>query len=236
MLEIKKLSAEIEGIRVLRDVTVQLNSGSTVALVGRNGAGKTSLLRSIMGFMKVISGDIVLNGKSLQGVAPHMRPSLGIGYAPEDRRLYGSFTLEQNILLPGEVLKLDRTELRRRLDGVYHVLPELKDLRTRPAGGLSGGQGKMVALGRALMVGTKVILLDEPFQGLAPVLAARYAAALRALRETNRDVALLITESNPSLLHQMADSAYLIERGEVIQVDALPRSSIETERFLEKAG
>jgi branched-chain amino acid transport system ATP-binding protein len=215
MLEIRELSAQIEGVQVLRGASLLLEQGATVALIGRNGAGKTSLLRAVMGFMTVTGGAILLDGRPLDTVKPHRRPRLGIGYAPEDRRLFSSFTIEENIRLPAEVMKLGAGEIARRLEGIYAVLPELAELRHRPAAGLSGGQGKMAALARALMIGSRVILLDEPFQGLAPVLANRYAAALRALRDSHPDIALLITESNPSLLRNFAGKAYAIERGEV---------------------
>ncbi|WP_332685083.1 ABC transporter ATP-binding protein [Bosea sp. (in: a-proteobacteria)] len=225
MLEIRGLSAEIEGVQVLRRANLSLAEGATVALIGRNGAGKTSLLRAIMGFVKVTEGEIGFDGRSLLAVKPHRRPRLGIGYAPEDRRLFPAFTIEENIRLPAEVMKLPAAEIARRLEAIYPVLPELAELRHRPAAGLSGGQGKMAALARALMVGSRVILLDEPFQGLAPVLANRYAAALRALRDSHPDIALLITESNPSLLRSFAEKTYAIERGEVSEA-ALAESSL----------
>lgn len=225
MLEIKGVFGEIEGVQVLRKVDLSLAEGATAALIGRNGAGKTSLLRAIMGFMTITGGEIVFDGRPLLAIKPHERPRLGIGYAPEDRRLFSSFTIEENIRLPAEVMKLPEAEIARRLEGIYHVLPELADLRQRPAAGLSGGQGKMAALARALMVGTRVILLDEPFQGLAPVLANRYAAALRALRDSHPDIALLITESNPSLLRTFAERSYAIERGEVSET-VLAESSL----------
>lgn len=215
MLEIKGLSADIEGVAVLRGVNLALEHGATVALIGRNGAGKTSLLRAIMGFVRVTGGGISFDGRPLGPVKPHDRPRLGIGYAPEDRRLFGSFTVEENIRLPAEVMEISDAEIARRLEGIYEVLPELADIRERAAAGLSGGQGKMAALARALMIGTRVVLLDEPFQGLAPVLANRYAAALRALRTQRRDITLLVTESNPSLLRNFAERTYVIERGEV---------------------
>jgi branched-chain amino acid transport system ATP-binding protein len=228
MLSVEGLCAEIEGVQVLRNVNLAMPQGSTVALIGRNGAGKTSLLRSIMGFMRVSQGRITLNGTSLDKVPPHHRPVIGIGYAPEDRRLFGSFTLEQNIRFPAEIIGTPDSVIRDRIERVYGILPELKEMRLRAAAGLSGGQGKMVALGRALMAGTKIVLLDEPFQGLAPVLANRYAAALRVLRDTDREISLLITESNPSLLRSFAEVTYVIERGEVSNIGSLPQTSLET--------
>lgn len=228
MLEIRGLSAEIEGVQVLRRVDFALAEGATVALIGRNGAGKTSLLRAIMGFMKITAGEIAFDGRPILAMQPHERPRLGIGYAPEDRRLFSTFSIEENIRLPAEVMKVPAAEIARRLESIYRVLPELAELRHRAAAGLSGGQGKMAALARALMVGTRIILLDEPFQGLAPVLAQRYAAALRALRDSHPDIALLITESNPSLLRSFAERAYAIERGEVTEVaGGLASSSLE---------
>ncbi len=228
MLEIRGLSAVIEGVQVLRKVDFALDEGATVALIGRNGAGKTSLLRAIMGFMTVTEGTIAFDGRPILTIPPHERPRLGIGYAPEDRRLFSSFSIEENIRLPAEVMKVPGAEIARRLEGIYQVLPELAELRHRAAAGLSGGQGKMAALARALMVGQRVILLDEPFQGLAPVLAQRYATALRALRDSHPEIALLITESNPSLLRSFAERAYAIERGEVTEVaGGLAASSLE---------
>jgi branched-chain amino acid transport system ATP-binding protein len=167
-----------------------------------------------MGFTEV-NGTMRLGGEDLGRVPPHRRPFLGIGYAPQDRRLFSAFSVEENILLPGRVAKLSSEETRRRLDRAYSVLPELAELARRPAGSVSGGQGKMVALGRALMLGTRLVILDEPFQGLAPALAQRYAEALRRLRSQDKQITLLITESNPKLLDSFADMTLTIERGEI---------------------
>lgn len=214
MLSFAQVNVSIAGAQVLRNVSFALPAGATAALIGRNGAGKTTVARTVMGFTQA-TGTIKLAAKELGPVAPHDRPALGIGYAPEDRRLFSSFTVEENILLPARVAKLDPGESRRRLDRAYGVLPELAELRSRPAGSVSGGQGKMVALGRALMLGTSLVILDEPFQGLAPVLAQRYAEALRRLRAQDPDITLLVTESNPKLLEAFADTVMLIERGEI---------------------
>jgi branched-chain amino acid transport system ATP-binding protein len=214
MLSFENINVAIEGAPVLRNVSFSLEAGASAALIGRNGAGKTTTVRTIMGFTKA-TGTVRLGGQDLGSVPPHRRASLGIGYAPEDRRLFSAFTVEENIVLPGRVAKLGVEEIRRRLDRAYSVLPELIELAKRPAGSVSGGQGKMVALGRALMLGTRLVILDEPFQGLAPVLAQRYAEALRQLRVQDRNITLLITESNPKLLDTFADVALSIERGEI---------------------
>jgi branched-chain amino acid transport system ATP-binding protein len=214
MLSFENVNVAIADAPVLRNLNFSLERGATAALIGRNGAGKTTTVRTVMGFTKA-NGIVRMDGQDLSQVTPHRRPSLGIGYAPEDRRLFSAFTVEENILLPGRVARLGPEEMRRRLERAYLVLPELKELGNRPAGSVSGGQGKMVALGRALMLGTRLLILDEPFQGLAPVLAHRYAEALRRLRSRDKDITLLITESNPKLLETFADVTLTIERGEI---------------------
>lgn len=214
MLGFHHVDALIGNITILRGLDFTVPASATVALIGRNGAGKTTLLRSVMGFTTV-RGEIRFEGRDISQMPPASRPGLGIGYAPEDRRLFSAFTVEENILLPAQVARLDSATTQSRLDRVYHILPELREMAGRPAGNVSGGQGKMVALGRALMLGTKLIMLDEPFQGLAPALARRYADALRDLRDTDRTVTLIITESNPALLRGFASHTFVIERGAV---------------------
>ncbi|MEM7189166.1 MAG: ATP-binding cassette domain-containing protein [Pseudomonadota bacterium] len=214
MLSFSQVDVSIAGVQILRQVSFEVAEGETVALIGRNGAGKTTTMRTVMGFTDT-TGSIRFDGQDLGAVPAPKRAGLGIGYAPEDRRLFSAFTVEENILMPGQVAKLTSDELHRRRDRAYDVLPELVELAPRPAGQVSGGQGKMIALGRALMSGTKLIMLDEPFQGLAPALAQRYAAALRRLRDADQSVTLIISESNPALLHEIADRTLNIERGEI---------------------
>ncbi|AWN51307.1 ATP-binding cassette domain-containing protein [Methylobacterium sp. 17Sr1-1] len=215
MLRLEGAAVAIAGAPVLRGVSLQVPPGGRVALIGRNGAGKTTTLRALMGLLPLQAGRLVLDGQEAGSVPAHHRARLGIGYAPEERKLFGSFTVQDNLLLPAQVLGLPKAEVSRRLDSVYALLPELKDFAPRKAAGLSGGQGKMVALGRALMVGTRAVLLDEPFQGLAPALALRYAEALARLRAALPDVAILITESSPDLLRALVDTTIQIERGEI---------------------
>ena len=215
MLRLEGASVDIAGVPVLRGVSLHVPPGGRVALIGRNGAGKTTSLRALMGLLPLSGGGVRVAGEEVSRVPAHHRARLGVGYAPEDRRLFGSFSVQDNMLLPAQVLKLQPAEIARRMEAVFTLLPELRDLAPRKAAGLSGGQGKMVALARALMIGTRAILLDEPFQGLAPALALRYAEALKRLRDALPDVAILITESNPGLLRPLVDSTYVIERGEI---------------------
>ena len=214
MLRLEKVSVDIAGAPVLRGVDLVVPPGARVALIGRNGAGKTTTLRTLMGLLPA-RGGISIDGQPCTDAPAHRRAALGIGYAPEERRLFGSFTVLENLRLPAEVLTLPEAELKRRLEMVFGLLPELREFGPRKAAGLSGGQGKMVALGRALMVGTRAVLLDEPFQGLAPALALRYAEALGRLRALLPDVALLITESSPDLLRGLVEQTFVIERGEI---------------------
>ncbi|MBW8270927.1 ABC transporter ATP-binding protein [Caldovatus aquaticus] len=215
MLELAGVTVDIAGVTVLRNVSLRVPAGGRVALIGRNGAGKTTTLRTLMGLLPVRSGRVLIAGEDETSLPAHHRPRHGIGYAPEERRLFGSFTVRENLLLPVQVLGLPAAEQARRLEAVFALLPELADLAPRKAAGLSGGQGKMVALGRALMVGTRAVLLDEPFQGLAPALALRYAEALNRLHHALPEVAILITESNPELLRPLVEQTFAIERGEI---------------------
>ena len=214
-LALEGASVDIAGVPVLRRISLAVPPGGRVALIGRNGAGKTTTLRALMGLLPLREGRVLLGGEDATTLPAHHRPRRGIGYAPEERRLFGSFSVQENLLLPAQVLRLPAAEQKRRLDQVFTLLPELAELAPRRAAGLSGGQGKMVALGRALMVGTRAVLLDEPFQGLAPALALRYAEALRRLHEALPEVAILIAESNPELLRPLVERTYVIERGEI---------------------
>lgn len=215
MLRLDQVRVRFHDQVVLRGVNMDVPASKTTVLIGRNGAGKTTTLRSIMGVLAPESGRIMLDDLDLTGVPSHERARLGIGYAPEDRRLIPDFSVQDNLLVPAIALKLAAAERRRRLDEVFALLPEVAEFRERSGGVLSGGQGKMVALGRALMAGTRYVLLDEPFQGLAPALALAYANTLVRLRQSRPELGLLITESTPRLLDKIVDFSLLIERGEI---------------------
>jgi len=216
MLRMQGVNAGIAGVRVLRDVSLALTPGRTTILIGRNGAGKTTTLRAIMGLLPLQSGTVILRDETISATPAHRRAAQGLGYAPEDRRLVPEFTVEENILLPALALGLSAQERARRLDSVFELLPELRPMGKRLGGAVSGGQGKMVALGRALMVARNALLLDEPFQGLAPALALEYSRTLGALRLQRPDLAILVTESTPALLDKIADETLQIERGAIV--------------------
>ncbi|MEN9688382.1 MAG: hypothetical protein RI998_379 [Pseudomonadota bacterium] len=213
MLNLHQLSVDIAGVQVLRNISAAMPSGTTVAVVGRNGAGKTTLLRSIMGLLPLQSGQVLLDTQDLTQQAAHLRTQMGIGYAPEERIIFPTLSVLENLKLPCQVLGLHAAEIETRMKLVLSVVPQLQDMLPRSGAALSGGQGKMVALGRALMVGTRLVLLDEPLQGLAPVLALQYVEAIGRLRQLRPELCVVITESNASLLTNMPDQTWTLERG-----------------------
>ncbi len=211
MLKIFGLDVAIQGVTVLRDVNLELADGIMAGLIGRNGAGKTSLMRSIMGLLPPRRGSIEFGGADLGKIPSHGRTRIGIGYMPEDRRLIPELTAEENILLPSWALNGNRS--RQNLARIYQQIPELEAMRERKALQLSGGQQKLVALGRALMCGSHLLLLDEPFEGVAPALAQRIGDVIAGLRKEG--MSILISESDLQHSARMLDRVFRIERGEV---------------------
>ena len=217
MLVFDDVSTTIAGIAVLRGISATLSSGSTVAVVGRNGAGKTTLLRLVMGFREGHEGRVLFDGQDLATVPARRRAAMGIGYAPEDRVMFPSFSVEENLRFPCEVVGMARRAVDARLAETLDIVPELRVMLPRSGAALSGGQGKMAALGRAVMAGERLVLLDEPFQGLAPVLAQQYAASLQRLQQARPTLCVVITESNRSLLKDIPTQTLVLERGALQQ-------------------
>ena len=211
MLHIEALDVSIASVGILRGVNMDVPTGKFVGLIGRNGAGKTTLMRSVMGILPPRQGSISFDGAVLGKTPVHERARNGIGYMPEDRRLVPSLTVEENVLIPA--WSADVADTRARLADVYKMIPEVEAFAGRKALQLSGGQQKLVALARALMCGTKLLLLDEPFEGVAPVLAKRLAEVIAGLKK--RGLSIVLTESDLSHSREMLDVIYSIDRGQV---------------------
>jgi branched-chain amino acid transport system ATP-binding protein len=209
MLKISELNVSIQSVDILRNVSIELPSASMAGLVGRNGAGKTTLMKSIMGILPAKSGSIEFDGQDLLKIPTNLRNLSGIGYMPEDRRLIPDLTVEENILVPLWANKTKNTQ--QRLDYVYHLIPELIEFAPRRGLQLSGGQQKLVALGRALMIGTKLLLLDEPFEGVAPALAQRLAEVISQLK--SEGMAVIFSESDLQYSRHLVQKIFEIDRG-----------------------
>jgi branched-chain amino acid transport system ATP-binding protein len=209
MLAVRSLHVAIDSVVALRGLSLDVPDGRMVGLVGRNGAGKTTLMRTLMGHLAPTNGSVELDGKDLLALPAHARAGLGIGYMPEDRGLVPELTVEENILLPIWVGRgLVEAE---RLALVYRAIPELVEMRARRALLLSGGQQKLVALARALAAGTRLLLLDEPFEGVAPALSKRLADVIASLKGS--EVSVLMAQSDLNHARRLVDTEFVVERG-----------------------
>ena len=213
MLELSKVSTSIQGTQILRDVDLKIAKGEMIGLIGRNGAGKTTLNRTIMGILAPTSGKIVIDGHDMTKAGAHERAKLKVGFMPEDRRLIPALSVEENILLPAWAN--DIKEAEARLAWIYELMPEVEGFATRKALQLSGGQQKLVALARALMSGVHILLLDEPFEGVAPALSRRLLEVIKTLKDEGLSV--LLSESDYTHSADLVDKVYMIERGAVRQ-------------------
>jgi branched-chain amino acid transport system ATP-binding protein len=211
VLKIDSLDVSIQSVRILRDVTLHVAPGQLAGLIGRNGAGKTTLMRSVVGALAPARGSIAVAGEPLAGVPMHGRARRGIGYMPEDRRIVPQLTVEENLMVPAWAA--GTPDARDRLERIFRMIPEVQHLRLRRGLQLSGGQQKLVALARALMSGTRLLLLDEPFEGVAPVLAHRLAEVIAILRDEGRSI--LLSESDLSHSRRLLDVVFHIDRGTV---------------------
>ena len=211
MLSLNKINVDIGPVGILKNASLNLSQGEMIGLIGRNGAGKTTLLKTIMGILKTKSGEINFENEDLVALPSEKRAQMLIGYMPEDRRLIPSMSSEENIMIPVWAVGLD--DWNERLEWIYQIIPEAKDLKDRPSTSLSGGQQKLIALSRALMVGRKLLLLDEPTEGIAPALTKRIIEILNNLKK--QGVTTLVAESNEKHYEKMLDRTFTIERGEI---------------------
>lgn len=209
MLDIENLNVVIGPVPILRDSALSVQTGEMIGLIGPNGAGKTTMMRAIMGLLEAESGRMSFDHFELPSIPPQDRARIGIGYLPEDRKLVPQLSTEENIMIPVWAIKIPDYE--DRLKWIYDLMPEVREFKDRSANSLSGGQQKLAALARALMVGGRLILLDEPSEGIAPVLARRISEVLRDLK--SEGLSILIAESNDHHCADLLDRAYRIERG-----------------------
>lgn len=216
-LKLENVEVTIQAAPILRGVSLEVAAGERMGLVGRNGAGKTTVMRAITGLATLAGGKIFWSGEDISAMVPRDRARLGFGYMPEDRRLIPDLTVEENMLLPAWVN--DAIDGPRGLAAVYDLMPELTQMAARKALLLSGGQQKMVALGRALIAGKHLLLLDEPFEGVAPALAKRISDVIASLK--GEGLSVLIAQSELSHSVDLLQRESVIERGEIIRVNVI---------------
>ena len=213
MLALDKLVVDIDSSRILRGVSLAVAAGQLVCLVGRNGAGKTTTFRSVMGMIKPVSGSIRFDGAEIAGLATHRIAQLGIGYSPEESQVFGDLTVAENIELPTWTRPQGR-DAQTRIDLAYEVFPKLRQYIARGGNQLSGGERKMVSIARALTLDPRLLLLDEPFEGLSPAIIPSIAEGIAKVRQLGHGV--LMAESNVHHIPDYADAMVVLERGEVI--------------------
>ena len=229
MLEVRHLTAHYGQAQALRDVSLEVKEGELITLVGRNGAGKSTTLRCVMGLHRQMSGTVRLGGRDLSGLAAHERARAGLGYVPDDRGIYASLTVEENLLLPPQV-----GPTRWPLERVFKAFPVLKERRRHPGTKLSGGEQQALAIARALRMGASVVLLDEPTEGLAPVLVQQLRDILL---EAKRDgLTMLLVEQNLRFAMAVADRHYLLAEGTVVQTFANAEIAAHERELLRHLG
>ena len=212
MLEVTDLHGGYGRIEVLKGINLKVSAGEVVALIGSNGAGKTTLLRALSGVQPISAGQIQFMGERIDRLPSHQRVARGMTQSPEGRQIFGPLTVDDNLRLGAYLRRDDGIEDDR--ERIYAMFPVLKDKRHQPAGGLSGGQQQMLAIGRALMGKPKLLLLDEPSLGLSPILVDQILAAVTALRQAG--ITILLVEQNAAAALEIADRGYVIETGRIV--------------------
>jgi branched-chain amino acid transport system ATP-binding protein len=213
MLKVENINVFYGNIQALKGVSLEVKEGEIVTLIGANGAGKSTLLKTISGLLKPKQGDIFYEGQSIAGKAAQTIVKRGISHVPEGRRVFANMTVEENLEL-GAFLRKDKHEIQKDFEKVYHLFPRLYERRKQLAGTLSGGEQQMLAMGRALMARPRLLLLDEPSMGLAPLLVK---TIFRIIEEINSfGTTILLVEQNANMALSVADRAYVIESGRVV--------------------
>jgi branched-chain amino acid transport system ATP-binding protein len=214
MLSVTDLKADIQGSRILNGLTFEVREGEFVCLLGRNGSGKTTTLRTVMGYRKAVSGTIEFGGEPISGLRPWKIARLGIGFSPEESEVFGDLTVAENIELPVWTRPDGTRPAQDRVSLAYEVFPKLVRYKARGGMQLSGGERKMVSVARALALDPKLLLLDEPFEGLSPVIIPEIAKGIGSIRSMG--CSILLAESNIHHVPESIDRVYVIERGEII--------------------
>ena len=213
MLEIKNINVHFGVIHALKGISLTVNKGEIVTLIGANGAGKTTTLRTISGLKKPTDGAILLDGKDITNTSAQERVMMGISQAPEGRRVFSAMTVLENLEL-GAYLRRDKKEIAKDLETVYHHFPILADRKKQIAGTLSGGEQQMLAIGRAMMSRPRILLLDEPSMGLAPLFVQEIFNIIRDINKAGTTI--LLVEQNASMALQIANRAYVLETGSIV--------------------
>jgi len=213
LLEIENMHSYYGHIHALRGISLTVNEGEVVTLIGSNGAGKTTTLRSIHGLLPPREGRIVFDGQEIQGIPAHQLISRGIAQSPEGRKIFFRMTVLENLEM-GAYHRIDRSEIQQDMDRVFDLFPRLKERTRQEAGTLSGGEQQMLAIGRALVSRPKLLLLDEPSMGLAPVLVERIFEIIREINE--QGTTILLVEQNANVALEIASRGYVLETGEII--------------------
>lgn len=215
MLKVRNLEAGYGKLRVLKRISMHVNPGEIVTIIGANGAGKTTLLHTITGLVKIGSGEIVFKGSSLQKISPEKIVAAGCSLVPEGRQVFSTMTVQENLILGGYVqAKRDKGSINREIGRVYELFPVLKEREKQLAGTLSGGEQQMLAMGRALMAKPSLVMMDEPSTGLAPLIVKSIFQVILKLREEGNTV--LLVEQNAKAALGIADRGYVLETGKII--------------------
>ncbi|MFJ2032536.1 ABC transporter ATP-binding protein [Streptosporangium sp. NPDC087985] len=210
MLEIRGLDVHYGGVHALRDLSLTIAPGEIVALLGNNGAGKTTTLSAVSGLVRPTAGQVVFDGNDVTGDRPHKIAERGLVHVPEGRRVFSTLTVHENLQIGGYLVR-DQAEIRRRIERVYELLPRLAERRVQQGGTLSGGEQQMLAIGRALVTGPRLLLLDEPSMGLAPMVVASVMELIAGINAEGTSV--LLVEQNATAALRIAHRGYVIENG-----------------------
>jgi branched-chain amino acid transport system ATP-binding protein len=230
LLKIEDLNVFIRSTQILRNISLGVNEGEIVCLLGRNGAGKSSIVKSTIGLYPSRSGKIIFKEKDITSLSPRKKVLSGIGYSPEDTRIFTELTVEENINLSTWVTgKGESSDFEK----IFKIFPAIQKFLNRKGLNLSGGEKKMVSIARALALNPSLLLLDEAFEGLAPLVVNHFMEALNQIRKLG--VTILLGESNVRIVSQVTERTYIIERGEII-FEGHPREILENEKLLKLVG